>query len=162
MSEQETIRTELIAKFPFLADKVRSPRPRRLWAEVPSEKIVEVFDHAVRKMGFSILCTITGLDQGASLGAIYHLARESGVTLNLATSVPKEKPVLATVTAHFPAADAYERELVDLFGFEVQGLPPGSRYPLPDDWPQGQHPLRKDWNVAMLEGHKPPGEMNHA
>lgn len=162
MSEEQTIQTELIAGFPFLADKVRVTRARRMWAEVPAEKIAEVFDHAVKKMGFSILCAITGLDQGATLGAIYHLARESGVTLHLATSVPKESPVLATVTGYFPAADAYERELNDLFGFEVQGLPPGSRYPLPDDWPQGQYPLRKDWNVEMLEHHKPPGEMKHA
>ena len=44
---------------------------------------------------------------------------------------------------------------------QVQGLPPGNRYPLPDDWPQGQYPLRKDWNVSMLEGCKPPGEMKN-
>ena len=45
----------------------------------------------------------------------------------------------------FPAAHIYERELVDLLGAKVEGLPPGNRYPLPDDWPEVQYPLRKDW-----------------
>jgi Ni,Fe-hydrogenase III component G len=151
MHEEQAILTELAAKFPFLADKVRVTRIRRVFADVPSEKFTEVFDYAVRKMSFSILCTITGLDNGATFGAIYHLARESGVMLNLVTSVPKENPVLQTVTGYFPAADHYEREMNDLFGMKVEGLAPGTRYPLPDDWPDGQYPLRKDWKADMLD-----------
>jgi Ni,Fe-hydrogenase III component G len=27
----------------------------------------------------------------------------------------------------------------------VEGLPAGNRYPLTDDWPADQFPLRKDW-----------------
>jgi len=34
---------------------------------------------------------------------------------------------------------------MDLFGAKVEGLPEGPRYPLPDDWPKNQFPLRKDW-----------------
>ena len=45
----------------------------------------------------------------------------------------------------FPAAEIYERELIDLLGAKVAGLPEGKRYPLPDDWPAGEYPLRKDW-----------------
>ncbi len=105
-------------------------------------------------MEFSILCTITGLDLGDKLGVIYHLARVDGTVLNLSTSVSKEEPVIQSVTPYFPAADAYEREMVDLLGMQVQGLPPGYRYPLPDGWPEGQYPLRKDWNAGMLEKDK--------
>jgi len=83
---------------------------------------------------------------------IYHLARPSGVVLNLMTALPKENPVLQSITARFPAAAAYERELVDLLGFQVLGLPEGPRYPLPDNWPAGQHPLLKDWKPDSLPG----------
>ncbi len=126
-----------------------------------AESFADVFEFVVKQMNFTILCAITGMDHGATMGVIYHLAREGGCVLNLSVQVPKEKPVLRTVTGYFPAAEAYERELADLFGFQVEGLPPGSRYPLPDDWPQGQYPLRKEWKVEMLEGHPPPGEMKH-
>jgi Ni,Fe-hydrogenase III component G len=118
---------------------------------VPLANFPEIFDYAVKKLNFSILATITGLDEGATLGFIYHLARENGIVLNLHTNAPKDKPVIKTVTNYFPAADDYERELVDLLGAQVEGLPEGNRYPLPDDWPANQFPLRKDWNVEMLD-----------
>ncbi len=155
MPEEQVVQDELIAKFPFLRDKVRIARARRIFADVPSQNITEVFEHAVTQMKFVVLCTITGLDLGAELGVIYHIARENGVVLNLKTSVPRENPVIQTVTGHFPAADLYEREMVDLLGMQVRGLPEGNRYPLPDDWPANQYPLRKDWKQ---EGAQPAAE----
>ena len=151
LSHEETIQQQLGERFDCLKDKVRIPRIRRLFAQVPAAEFPAVFEYAVRELDFTMLSAITGLDEGATLGLIYHLAQENGIVLNLATSLPKDEPVLQTVTAYFPAADAYERELVDLLGFQVEGLPPGNRYPLPDDWPDGQYPLRKDWNVKMLD-----------
>jgi Ni,Fe-hydrogenase III component G len=61
------------------------------------------------------------------------------------TFAPKSNPVIKTITNYFPAAHIYERELEDMFGAKVEGLTPGHRYPLPDGWPVGQYPLRKDW-----------------
>jgi NADH:ubiquinone oxidoreductase subunit C len=162
MSDEQAIITQLTQKFPFLEGKIRTPRERRIFAEAPADKVREIFDHAVAQMGFTILCTITGLDLGENMGVIYHLSRTSGEVLNLQTSVPKAKPVIQTVTGAYPAADCYERELVDLLGFEVQGLPPGNRYPLPDGWPDGQYPLRKDWKSEVLAAAFPEKESDHA
>ena len=145
MTEEENIKKELTERFGFADEKITVKRIRRIFIDLPAEKFAEVFDYAISKMGFVILCTITGLDEGATLGFIYHLARENGIMLNLHINVPKENPVIKTITPSFPAADAYERELIDLLGAKVTGLPEGNRYPLPDDWPADQHPLRKDW-----------------
>jgi Ni,Fe-hydrogenase III component G len=146
--EEENIKRQLIERFGCLSDKITVPRIRRIFAVVPAADFAEAFDYAVSKLGFVILDTITGLDEGATLGFIYHLARENGIVLNLHISVPKEKPVIKTIMPYFPAAEDYERELVDLLGAQVEGLPPGNRYPLPDDWPANQYPLRKDWKPA--------------
>jgi membrane-bound hydrogenase subunit beta len=151
MSEENDIKQQLIEKFGYSGDKITVQRPRRIFADIPLSDFSEVFDYAVRKLNFSILATITGLDEGTTLGFIYHLARENGIVLNLHTSALKDKPVIKTVTGYFPAADAYERELVDLLGAQITGLPQGSRYPLPDDWPANQFPLRKDWKIEMLD-----------
>jgi membrane-bound hydrogenase subunit beta len=148
MSSEQQIVSDLTQAFPFLQDKFRIARARRIFVNVPPEKFADVFKHIYERAGFTILCTITGLDLGDKLGALYHFAQESGTVLNIQVDVPKDAPILQTVSRTFPAADAYERELVDLFGIQVQGLPPGHRYPLPDGWPTDQHPLRKDWRPA--------------
>ncbi len=149
MTTEETIQNNLIKAFPFLEGKITIQRARRMTLEVDQAHFREVFTHAIRKEGFIILCTITGLDEGDTIGAIYHLARENGVILNFKTSAPKANPVFETVTGDFPAATLYERELEDLLGVKVKGLPEGRRYPLPDDWPAGQYPLRKDWKADL-------------
>jgi len=152
MAEEEDILKELGEKFVSLAGKGRIARARRIFLEVPAAEFAQVFLYVHREMKFSGMTTITGQDVGTNLTAMYHMTRVSGVVLNLIVAVPKENPVLPTVTPYFPAADAYERELIDLLGMKVEGLAPGARYPLPDGWPEGQYPLRKEWNAKMLDG----------
>jgi membrane-bound hydrogenase subunit beta len=144
----ELIVKALVEAFPFLDGRVELRRERRIWAEVELPRFREVFDRAADELGFGNICIITGLDEGERLGFIYHLADESGTMLNIHTRAPKADPRIETVTDRFPSAHIYERELVDLFGAVVEGLPPGKRYPLPDLWPEGQYPLRKDWKPA--------------
>ena len=150
MTQEEEIQQSLVAKFGYLADKVKVPRARRISAEVTAEKFTEVFESLISGFGFIILCTITGLDDGETIGIMYHLARQDGILLNLKRSVPKTTPVVSTVMKYFPGSEIYERELVDMLGVVVEGLPAGPRYPLPDGWPAGQYPLRKDWKAEML------------
>jgi Ni,Fe-hydrogenase III component G len=145
MTTEETIQEKLTGKFPALGGKVRIRRARRIFAEIDMKHFEDVFAFAIKELAFTMLCTITGLDDGTTFGFIYHLAREDGVTLNLKTSVSKDAPIIETMTGYFPTADIYEREIADLFGVTVDGLKPGPRYPLPDDWPKGEYPLRKDW-----------------
>lgn len=150
MPAEENIKQELINKFAYLESSINIRRPRRLSLEVDYNNFNRVFDYAVKQLKFSHLCAITGLDEQEVFSVIYHLGQEdSGIVLNLKTRVPKEKPVLNTVMPYFPGAEVYERELVDLFGVIVEGLPAGHRYPLTDDWPVDQHPLRKDWKPSV-------------
>lgn len=141
----ETAKNTLAGHFSFLADKIRVTREKRLFVEVAYADFARVFEYAIRDMHFVVLCTITGLDEGENLSFIYHIADETGTILNIKTAVRKETGSIRTVMNHFPCAEIYERELVDLLGAKVDDLPPGQRYPLPDGWPAGEYPLRKDW-----------------
>jgi Ni,Fe-hydrogenase III component G len=144
-AKEEKIQGDLTAKFSFLADKVRVQRERRIFSDVPAANFRDVLDYAVKNLEFEFLCTITGLDEGENLSFIYHLTRQDGIVLNLKISVPKNNPVIKTITDYFKGAEIYEREVMDLLGAKVEGLPEGKRYPLPDDWPADEYPLRKDW-----------------
>jgi Ni,Fe-hydrogenase III component G len=145
MTNEEKIQSELIEKFAFLKDKVVVVRPRRIWAEVGLANFREVFAYVMGNLSFTMLCAITGLDETTSLAFLYHVAREDGIMLNIKVTVDRNNPVINTITGYFPGADVYERELMDLLGTKVEGLAKGTRYPLSDDWPTDQYPLRKDW-----------------
>jgi len=150
MNKEEEIQQELIKNFNFLEGKIRIPKVRRIFVDVPTDEFEEVLKFLMDKMNFKTLCTITGLDEGATLGMIYHLTRQDGIVINIKIGVPKDNPKIKTIIDYFPAAEFYEREVVDLLGAKVEGLPEGSRYPLPDGWPDGQYPLRKDWIASAL------------
>jgi Ni,Fe-hydrogenase III component G len=150
------IAAALREKFSLPEAAVKVQRPTRLWVEVDQTGFPAVFDGLVRSMGFSILCTITGLDLGADLGIIYHVAQDGGIVANVKTRCAKGSSI-RTVTPYFPGAENYERELIDLLGAKVEGLPPGPRYPLPDGWPEGEHPLLKDWQPKGAEEPATPG-----
>ncbi len=147
MTCDEKVMQELQSRFALPADKIKRQRARRLWAEVEYGQFRPLLEHAVSTLGFSALCTLTGLDDGDRLGLIYHLASPEGTVLSVKTAVPMSAPIFNTITDLFPAAEDYEKEIVDLLGGQVQGLQPGFRYPLTDDWPADQHPLRKSWKA---------------
>jgi len=148
MSLEESIAQELSKKFPYLEGNIKITRAKRIFLELDLAQLEAVLEYALKNLAFLHLLSITGLDEQDKLGLIYHLGQDSGVVLNLKTSVLKNHPEIKTITKYFSGAEIYERELVDLFGAKVEGLPTGNRYPLTDDWPAGEFPLRKDWKPA--------------
>jgi Ni,Fe-hydrogenase III component G len=48
-----------------------------------------------------------------------------------------------------PSAGFFERELGEMLGVTVDGIPDASRLFLPDDWPDGVYPLRKEFAAAQ-------------
>ncbi len=144
MSEAEALVAQLVATFPALTGRVTVQRAKRVWIDVDRQAFPEVFRRLAKDLGFEVFCMITGLDEGADLGLIYHLARNDGLMANVKIRCPKGES-MQTITSIFPGGGIYERELIDLLGAHINGLPEGSRYPLPDNWPKDEHPLLKDW-----------------
>ena len=67
--------------------------------------------------------------------------------------IPHEAPRIDSISDLIPAASWAEREMRDMVGIEPVGHKYLKRLVLPDGWPEGVHPLRKDvaWNEV------PPG-----
>lgn len=145
MPVEENIKQALEDKFDFLKGSLTVRRERRIFVEVTTGHFQEVFKFAVEELCFGFLSAITGADSGDAFEVIYHLSKDGGIMLNIRVRLRRQNASIQTVTGTFASADAYERELKDLLGIEITGLAPGRRYPLPDDWPLDQHPLRKDW-----------------
>ncbi|WP_460180275.1 NADH-quinone oxidoreductase subunit D-related protein [Thermodesulfovibrio sp. TK110] len=70
----------------------------------------------------------------------------------LKTSLNALEPSISSISEIIPAVIWAERECNDLFGIKFEGHPDPRRLVLPDNWPEGIHPLRKDFSY----NNKPP------
>jgi len=61
------------------------------------------------------------------------------------TSIPWHDTEFPSVTPKVPAASWYEREVHDLLGLKPLEHPDLRRLVVPDDWPEGDYPLRKEF-----------------
>ena len=111
------------------------------WLGVPPQDIVSIMRHLWEAHAPVHLSTITGLDTGEDIAIIYHFALE-GVALNLRALVSKQEDRIDSITPVVPAAVLYEREVCDLLGVEFTGHPDPRRLILPEEWPEGDFPLR--------------------
>lgn len=119
---------------------------RRIYLSVPETVFMDVLRFAATELEFSHLSTITGLDTGSNFEFLYHISRTDGVLMTLKYQTKREDPVvIPTVLPIYNGATFYEREVEGLLGVKVEGLPEGRQYPLPDNWPKGEYPMRKDW-----------------
>jgi NADH:ubiquinone oxidoreductase subunit C len=150
------IKSKLMSKFGLADTAIRIPRALRIFVDGVDQKTIRnMLEFAKKELNFSFVTAMTGTDEGETFGIIHHMAQlHSGILLNIKTLIPKTNPVTETITDLFPGTDIFEREIFDLFGIRFKGLPDGNRYPLTDDWPKDQFPLRKDWKSldGQIEG----------
>jgi membrane-bound hydrogenase subunit beta len=152
MQSENEIVTALCEKFDFLKGKISVRGPKRIFTQfLAKEEFEQVFYFVHDEMGFSRAHHVIGTDEGDDLGFIYLLSNSAYIILALKEKAPKSDPRINTMSCVFPTLLVHERELVDLFGAIVEGLPEGLTYPLPDGWPKGNYPMRKEWNPAYFD-----------
>jgi len=96
---------------------------------------------------FNFLSDVTALDHYPNdprFEVVYHLySIETNQSLRLKVRLPGENSRVASVVPVWPGANAFEREVYDLFGVYFEGHPDLRRILMPEEW-EG-HPLRKDY-----------------
>jgi Ni,Fe-hydrogenase III component G len=64
--------------------------------------------------------------------------------VTLRVGVPRESGHVPSLCELIPSAGPFERELREMFGIIVDGLPNPDKLYLSDDWPEREFPMRKD------------------
>lgn len=104
---------------------------------------------AVQKAGYNFFEDMTAIDwypRTPRFQLSYHiLSHRFRERIRLRALVDETDPSIDSITAAWPSANYYEREVFDLFGIVFNHHPNLRRILMPDDW-QG-HPLRKDYPV---------------
>lgn len=132
--------------------KTERPEPNRLdvTLDTADDLIPIVAGLRVKRLGY--LSAITGLDLGhdhGELEVLYHFCAAAAV-ITLRLRVPREAARVPSLCGIIPSAEAFERELSEMFGITVQGLPNPARLYLSDDWPDDDPPLRKDFDPQTM------------
>jgi NADH-quinone oxidoreductase subunit C len=101
------------------------------------------------ELSFSYLSDLTCVDwypNEPRFEVVYHLfSLATKQRVRLKVKLNGGDPRVESVTAEFPNANYYEREVFDLFGIHFEGHPYLRRIMMPENW-EG-HPLRKDYPV---------------
>ena len=130
--------------------EARTTSDKDAWMGVPPAQITQMAEYLRDSYPPLHITTITGVDRGETIDLIYHLIAED-VSLNLRASVDKSGASIDSITPAIPAAVLYEREVTDLLGVQFIGHPDPRRLILPEDWPEGEYPLRKSGSDEETE-----------
>ena len=151
MSKEEEILEKIEERFGNNVKDITIKRSRRIFAETDMKNLKEILRYAKDELGFDHISTITGRDLGEELELIYHIAYQNAIELSIKTKIPKENPRITTIVDLYPSAGIYEREVHDLLGVVFEGNPDLSPLLLPDNWPKGVYPLRKDVTLEEIK-----------
>ena len=151
MSVEETLQTglALVAEWSL---ETTEPEPNRIDVVIDVEKLIGAVT-ALQQGHWGYLSAITGLDLGVEAGqleVLYHFCNGAAV-LTLRVRISRDDAHVPSVYGVIPSVSFYERELIEMFGVTVDGTPNTDRLFLPDDWPEGVYPLRKDFNIKNAQ-----------
>jgi Ni,Fe-hydrogenase III large subunit/Ni,Fe-hydrogenase III component G len=157
----------------FGAQIVRAdfPNDSRLYVYVDPQALKAVCRYVFRDLDARYVISIGADDRPYSGNfLIFHdfAFDKDKILCSIITQVPPDNPKVDSISDIIPGANWAEREIRDMIGVEPVGHPYPKRLVLPDGWPDGLHPLRKDmdWNHVPKEydenrefkfGETPPG-----
>ena len=140
--------------------EMERPSAERLDATVTVDTLLSAVQ-ALAAASWGYLSAITGLDDsqapaseqdanGGQITVLYHFCQGPFVT-TLRLHVPLSDAKVPSICGIVPSAVLYERELAEMFGLAIEGIPDDSRLLLPDDWPAEVYPLRKSFQGLPAE-----------
>ena len=119
-----------------------------IWIKVEKDGFKTFVQHLV-DLFYPHLAVVSGNDNGKIIELIYHFSiyndtRCGQINLNVSVDLPKSKPEIETICDWIPGALVTEREKQEMLGVKVVGIPDTRKLFLPEDWPKGVYPWRRD------------------
>ncbi len=152
------IKERIVAEKADIVKRVYYSESAGLIVEVSRENLREISRY-IHDVLDAYLRTVAGVDERPVKGvfsAYYVFGLDKyGLNIIVVTYMPPQNPVLPSITDIVPAADWYELEMYDLLGIKFNNRKV-YRFVLPEDWPEGIYPLRKDTPYNARPPPSPP------
>jgi Ni,Fe-hydrogenase III component G len=114
----------------------------RFWISIAPEGLFPAVD--ILRERFSIIQLAVIVPEDVRDAFLVNYIFTGGPVVILQVRVNREHPEVPSLSNAIPGAMVYEREIYDLFGINPVGHPDLRRQAVPEDWPAGVYPLRKD------------------
>jgi NADH/F420H2 dehydrogenase subunit C len=124
---------------------------------VPATQLHD-FGQRLKDAGWDFLVFVTAVDfpDQDAFELVYEISNyKDAQHFCLVTNIPRNEPVIRTVSDIWRTAEWHEREVYDLFGIRFDSHPDLRRILLDDTW-KG-YPLRKDYKDELHEMIRRPG-----
>lgn len=132
------------------ATETPAPMPefRQVWVDVKREGLRPAVQKLI-DIHFPHFVVIAAEDRGDEIVLpyvfrLYHGKRHAEVMVTVSVHLPKAEPTVPSICDLIPGVLISEREKQEMMGVVVEGIPDGRRMFLPDDFPEGVYPWRKD------------------
>jgi NADH-quinone oxidoreductase subunit C len=119
--------------------------PKRVYVEIRPDSIVQVASYIFKdlKARFN---TASGVDVRYHIEILYHfLIEDINLLISLRVKLQKPKLEIDSLSPIFEGSSWIEREIHEILGINFRGHKDLRKLLLPDDWPEGVYPLRRDY-----------------
>ena len=125
-----------------------APEFRQVWVDVKREGLRPAIEKLIA-IHFPHFVVIAAEDRGDEIVLpyvfrLYHGKRHAEVMVTVSVHLPKAEPTVPSICDLIPGVLISEREKQEMMGVVVEGIPDGRRTFLPEDFPEGVYPWRKD------------------
>jgi len=123
------------------AEGSKKTKTYSIWVYLDRNLLKDAIRH-IASFDFPHLSVISGVDCGDHIDLLYQMSiffgmKKSEIKLAFDLTIP-------TISDIIPGAAYGEREKQEMLGIEVVNIPDGRKLFLPDDFPEGVYPWRKD------------------
>lgn len=151
---------ELNDRFGTRVLAVNKHSPKRAYVTIDPKDITDFVKYIFKEKGLRFNIA-SGVDTFDGIEIIYHFSLDASALVVSLRVLLKDKndPRIATITDITKSGWWIEREIHEMFGVHFDGNKDLRTLLLPDDWPEGVYPLRKDFIVPKRDSrghtHKP-------
>ena len=120
-----------------------------LWLDVKRDGFRTAILHLFQLQEYPHFTVISPVDRGDTVELLYHFSLFYGqhlkaIALVIRVTLSKTDLTIPTITDVIPGAIFSEREVQEMMGISVTGIPDDRRLFIPEDFPKGVYPWRRD------------------
>jgi len=141
--------TKLEEQFGEFILAIKTKSDRRIYIDIAPQSVVRTTRLMLDEYG-ARLQIATGVDTRDGVEVMYHWALdEDDCVMTVRTVLEHDALEVESIAPICVAAEWIEREMWELLGIKFKGHPDMRHLLLADDWPEGNYPMRRNYEATQ-------------